>query len=233
MEYNYRDPRVASFSRWRKISKNSGKLSILRMMEYEALQAVQISGAVLDVGGGQNARYLKYLPKDIAVRSVNIDPAMAPTHLVEPGGSLPFSDAEFDHVICLNTLEHIYDAKQVLEEIYRVLKPSGTVHVMVPFMFRIHGHPDDFFRATPSWWRETFGRVGFSSLTLNPLVWGRSTTGAVVPGKSGPFKQVRLHIAALLDVFSAKIFFSGRFYDGKKGMSIVNTSPGWHMVATK
>ena len=47
-------------------------------------------------------------------------------------------------------------------------------------MFRIHGHPDDYFRATPSWWRETFDRTGFARLDLMPLVWGRGATRAVV-----------------------------------------------------
>ncbi len=39
--------------------------------------------------------------------------------------SLPYQDNTFDVVICVDVLEHVSDYRQVVSEIYRVLKPGG------------------------------------------------------------------------------------------------------------
>jgi ubiquinone/menaquinone biosynthesis C-methylase UbiE len=38
---------------------------------------------------------------------------------------LPFKDASFDAIICLNTLHHMPDYRATLAEMYRVLKVGG------------------------------------------------------------------------------------------------------------
>ncbi len=233
MEYRYIAPPCPSFARWRDLSSRFPGQSVLRQLQYEHLGKLMLSGVVLDMGGGQRAKYLPLLQSPQTLCSVNIDPKIEPTHLVEPGQSLPFEDNSFDSVISLNTLEHIYDAAAVLREMFRVVKPGGKVHVTVPFMFRIHGHPDDYFRATPSWWQETFSRAGFSELDLQPLVWGRASTGTVVPGVHGIFPKTRKHIAMFRDLFSASLMFRDGTISGRRGERICSTSPGWFMTAVK
>lgn len=41
------------------------------------------------------------------------------------GESLPYDDAGFDCVVCVDVLEHVQDLDQVLREVARVLKPEG------------------------------------------------------------------------------------------------------------
>lgn len=38
---------------------------------------------------------------------------------------LPYADATFDVVVCVDVLEHVADLRQTVSEIYRVLKPEG------------------------------------------------------------------------------------------------------------
>lgn len=233
MNYSYLHPPVPTLARWRKMTRLHRGQSVLRMMEYERLSTLKISGRVLDMGGGRMANYRHLLPTDLILESVNIDPSIEPTHLVQPGQPLPFADNSYDAVICFNTLEHIYDATNTLSEIFRVVRPGGQVHVIVPFMFRIHGHPDDYFRATPSWWRETFRRAGFSAMELLPLVWGRGATRALVPGYHGPFPRLRAHIGMLQDILLARLLLRGNTISGPRGDRICGTAPGWFMTGTK
>lgn len=51
---------------------------------------------------------------------------------VAAGESLPYPDASFDCVVCLDVLEHVADARAVLGEMHRVLKPSGVALTTVP-----------------------------------------------------------------------------------------------------
>jgi SAM-dependent methyltransferase len=48
------------------------------------------------------------------------------------GEALPFASGVFDLVICHHVLEHIKELDGVLQEVRRVLKPSGRVYVSVP-----------------------------------------------------------------------------------------------------
>jgi len=42
------------------------------------------------------------------------------------GEDLPYPDASFDAVVCVDVLEHVSDLKQVIAEIARMLKPGGV-----------------------------------------------------------------------------------------------------------
>lgn len=47
------------------------------------------------------------------------------------GEKLEFEDATFDHVYSFGVIHHSPDTQQMVREMYRVLKPGGTVQVMV------------------------------------------------------------------------------------------------------
>ena len=46
---------------------------------------------------------------------------------------LPFKDNSFDFIICNHVLEHIPDDTKAMQELYRVLAPSGTAIMQVPY----------------------------------------------------------------------------------------------------
>ena len=62
---------------------------------------------------------------------------------------LPFGPGEVDHILCSHVLEYLYppDMRSVLGEFHRVLRPGGTVHIILPdlaYMARryVHGGVD-------------------------------------------------------------------------------------------
>lgn len=63
--------------------------------------------------------------------------------------SLPYSDNQFDLVVCLDVLEHIEKDNLASSEIYRVLKFNGLLFFSVPafqFLFSSHDRALDHFR---------------------------------------------------------------------------------------
>ncbi len=53
-------------------------------------------------------------------------------------------------VLCLDTLEHVWDPVRAVEQMMRVLAPGGVLLLSVPMDFPIHAFPDDYWRMTPS-----------------------------------------------------------------------------------
>ncbi len=62
---------------------------------------------------------------------------------------LPFQGESFDTVLLTEVLEHVPDPGSALQEVARVLVPEGKAIVSVPFMYRVHEAPYDFYRYTP------------------------------------------------------------------------------------
>jgi SAM-dependent methyltransferase len=197
---------LPSWKRLRRVFADKSEHSLLRCLEYERLAHLGLTGTVLDFGGGQRARYaarVRDWGAAFEYQSANIDKNADPMFLLAPGTKLPASDACYDAVLSLNTLEHVLDLDSVLAEIARVLKPSGRLIVIVPFVFRVHGHPDDYHRGTPSFWHAKLAANGFAAIAVEALNWGPFSTAQTVSGMPGPFKRFRQWLALVLDLVYA------------------------------
>ncbi|QOI98461.1 MAG: methyltransferase domain-containing protein [Flammeovirgaceae bacterium] len=60
--------------------------------------------------------------------------------------SLP--DNQFDTIIISEVFEHIAEPEVLWSELARILKPNGKMLVSVPFLYKIHEAPHDYFRYT-------------------------------------------------------------------------------------
>jgi SAM-dependent methyltransferase len=237
--YTLQFPLRPSFRRFRSLFGGRSELSVLRSLEYELLGGLELSGRLLDFGGGENANYHHHMASwanDCTYETVNIDKAIRPTYLIEPGQPLPIEPDVYDAVLALNTFEHIYAVRDVLQDILRVLKPGGALFATVPFLFRIHGHPDDFLRGTPSWWGRTLTELGYVDVKITPLLWGPMSTGLSVAGIPGPFKRLRMKLALILDILYLRWVSRGnpeaRFF-GAAEESLCNSPLGFLVEAVK
>lgn len=101
---------------------------------------------VLIVGAGTGCD-LKFLPRGLDIKAIDISPAMidrvrrraeelgCPVHAeVMDGETLPFKDAEYDHVILHLILAIIPDPVACAKEATRVLKPAGTISILDKFL---------------------------------------------------------------------------------------------------
>lgn len=76
---------------------------------------------------------------------------------VSSGEQLPYADASFDYVTCIGSLEHFLDMRAGLREMARVVRPDGTVALLVP---NTYGLLNNIVKA----WR-----TGMSTIDIQPL----------------------------------------------------------------
>ena len=78
-------------------------------------------------------------------------------------------------VLCLDTLEHVEYPHRALEEIHRILKPSGIAIISSVMNFPIHDFPYDYWRFTPEAFRSllkpfTDSFIGFAGEERFPSI---------------------------------------------------------------
>lgn len=115
----------------------------------QALGRVVQGKRLLDLGAGMGglsvAMLLEFGPQGLQLESMDYNPdycriarlraaryKLELPIVVAAGESLPYPDGSFDIVVCMDVLEHVVSAETVLMEIYRALKPGGTVLTTVP-----------------------------------------------------------------------------------------------------
>jgi SAM-dependent methyltransferase len=132
-----------------------------------------VTGDVLDVGAGQSP-WRAWLP--VATRYQGIDVGYADefgmdsnrTDIVYCDGRvMPFDDATFDCVLCIEVLEHSEDPQLLISEIARVIRPEGIVLLTVPWSARLHHLPHDYHRFTRAGLKNLFTQNGFGDLDIH------------------------------------------------------------------
>lgn len=135
---------------------------------YSELNRIDRSSVLLDLGVG-NAPF-RDLTDSFAVRiAADFSPHPNVNVVCNLLNPLPFQDNTFDVVIASNVLEHIPDARTVLLEARRVLRPGGRFVATIPFLMRMHQRPYDFHRYTDLMLMRMFQEAGFHQSSIKPL----------------------------------------------------------------
>lgn len=128
-------------------------------------------GKVLDIGGKKDNKRGFFRPPVADVKSweyLNIDKNTAPDYLCAVS-NMPFENSSFDTVIFCEILEHLAEPEKALLEIARILKPGGNLIMSVPFLYAIHGDPDDYQRWTEPKIKSELSQAGFCGILIKPL----------------------------------------------------------------
>lgn len=141
---------------------------------------------ILDVGKSSRERFAYFHHGQALTLDINrfedypdiVDDLCHPEH--------DFTEA-FDGIICLAVIEHVYDPRAAVGNLYTMLKPGSYCFAYVPFLYRYHAPVDlkyqDFFRYTRDGVAYLFR--DFSEVTIYPSRGGYST----ILNLLGPWKS--------------------------------------------
>ncbi len=125
---------------------------------------------ILDIGKSTRDFFDIFSAEQITTLDINqfedypdiIDDICDPFHL---------QDDQYDGLVCLSVIEHVYDPQAAVDTLYRCLQPGGKVFVHVPFMFRYHAPGDLYFQDYYRFTRDGLAWLfrDFDDITLYPV----------------------------------------------------------------
>lgn len=134
---------------------------MLAVAEFEALYVRPRSGRTLVAGS--------YIVRDKEDRRLRFAQAVGVDMREGPGvdvvADLEEADlGKFAHIDCASVLEHVAHPWLFARNIERMMERGATIHVEVPFNWRAHAYPDDYFRMSTSALRVLFEEVDWKHL---------------------------------------------------------------------
>lgn len=189
----------------------------------EVVRAIRshANGKTIDLGAGKltyrdtltrNGREIQYTSLDIEKCHEGIDVIADVTE----GTGLP--DGAFDTVFCSQVLEHVREPEAFLQEAFRLTRSGGCLIATVPFLFYLHGLPNDFRRFTPQGLSALAETTGFCTVESRGVGGLISFVSTIL--FAGLFHALRFLPTAML----MPLFFCVRLAAGLD--RILNTS-GW------
>jgi len=174
-----RHPRLQSLAKW--VARTPLHPQWLLGRRRTPAGLTGFSGMLLDIGSGDRWIEAKlpagadYVALDFP--ATGRDLYGATPHVFADAAVLPFTDASFDGVVCLEVLEHVRDPAAVMMEIARVLKPGAKAWLSMPFLYPVHDAPFDFQRFTEHGLRRDSTRAGLELTQFKPSLHALRSAG--------------------------------------------------------
>ena len=143
-------------------------LTIYRFLRPELLA---FRGRVLDAGAGEAPwrellAHVEYVGIDVD-EAAGFGMRRTPNIVYYDGRKIPFPDSSFDHVLCVEVLEHVPDPAAFVTELARVLRTGGSLVLTIPWSARLHHLPHDYGRFTRYGLRALLNAGGFTNVRID------------------------------------------------------------------
>jgi SAM-dependent methyltransferase len=159
---------------------------------------------ILDIGAGG---------RQIAPQVIGVDfIPFKNTHVVSDIHNLAFANESIDAVFCTGVLEHVCDPAGSVNEIFRILRPGGLVHIEIPFMQPFHRDPEDFWRWTLDGLRLFTESHGFREIRSGALIGPASAMNTLIIAYFKSWFRNR-YIRKLIAFILSYVLFPWKFLD--------------------
>jgi|WetSurMetagenome_2_1015567.scaffolds.fasta_scaffold119153_2 SAM-dependent methyltransferase len=121
------------------------------------------NGKLLDIGCG-NKPYAKLI-NDLVEEYIGCDVVQSSEKTVDiicEATDIQLQSESFNTIISTQTIEHVAEHQQLVNEAYRLLKYDGFFIVSGPMYWPLHEEPYDFFRFTKHGFKYILNKAGFT-----------------------------------------------------------------------
>lgn len=170
MKYEFYKQRLRASRNSKFLSVSSRLMTDITATFYQKHIPLHVKGRLADLGCGNVPFYFVY--KDFVSENVCIDwpNSFHQNQYIDIACDLntplPLPDASFDSIIISEVLEHIANPQMIWSEMARILRKDGKILLSVPFLYRIHEAPHDYFRYTEFALKNFASNNGFRVLEI-------------------------------------------------------------------
>tara|TARA_B100000900_G_scaffold258922_1_gene220691 strand:- start:407 stop:1024 length:618 start_codon:yes stop_codon:yes gene_type:complete len=112
---------------------------------------------------------------------------------------------KYENILLFNVLEHVENKDVLIKSIYKSLKKGGRLELFVPFMYRFHGDPNDYYRFTHLYLKRFLEKNGFK-VKITLIGAGQFNVILQILYKYFKLNILRI-IASPIFIFINKIFY--------------------------
>ncbi|MFN3840666.1 MAG: class I SAM-dependent methyltransferase [Cyclobacteriaceae bacterium] len=151
-KYELRNGKLRASKNRHAVSVSSRLMIDITASFYQKALHKYTKGSLADLGCGHVPFYLLYKHLATTITCVDWPNSLHKNpHLdveCDLNKPLPIQAETFDTIILSEVLEHIAEPDVLWAEMARMLKSGGKIIVSVPFLYKIHEAPHDYFRYT-------------------------------------------------------------------------------------
>ena len=133
------------------------------------LSEFEVYGNLLDAGSKDlSASYYRYLDLSKVKTKTFVDYYSNKNEKIlkiDLEKEIPINSCFYDSIILMNVLEHVFNYKILLKELFRITKPGGLLIGAVPFIIRYHADPNDYYRFTHKCLHRNLLQAGYEQIT--------------------------------------------------------------------
>ena len=151
--------------------------SLLRILQIKECLNIYLKGISIEFGAVKNRDkiFSNFFDGKSKFRYSNIkkfkNSNIIPLDLTK---KLKIKSNKFDNVLLFNVVEHLNDHNKTFSEIFRILKKNGLLIGSTPFLYQVHGAPNDYFRFTKNFFEEKLKKNKFKEIKIKNLGFGPS-----------------------------------------------------------
>jgi SAM-dependent methyltransferase len=137
---------------WSRLAMNTHNSEIVKQLPHAQFDALELSGDQWNSFPWRSFKSLHYPQFDIC-RDID-------------------HDSQWDIIFAEQVFEHLKYPYRAARNVWRMLKPGGLFLMTTPFLLKIHGHPIDCTRWTPTGLKFFLEEAGFDPNATFVNSWG-------------------------------------------------------------
>ena len=191
--------------------------SILRILQKNEFRKYKLSGKCLEFGANHKIQR-NFLYKDSEKYQIfysNIDNKNKSFIKIDLIKKLVHKK-KYKNIIIFNVLEHLSEVNIALKNLNLLLDSKGKILGSTPFLYRVHGAPNDYSRFTRSYLQKILKEKKFTSIKINEIGLGPFLASFSLLRSFLKYLPIISQILLILVIIMDKILFYTMKTDPKK-----------------
>ena len=191
--------------------------TILRILQTNEFRKYKLSGKCLEFGANHKIRrnFLYKDSKEYKVFYSNIDNKNKTFIKINLIKKLVHKK-KYKNIIIFNVLEHLSEVNIALKNLHLLLESKGKILGSTPFLYRVHGAPNDYNRFTKSYLQKILKEKKFTNIKINEIGLGPFLASFSLLRSFLKYLPIIYQMLLILVIIMDKILFYTMKTDPKK-----------------